>query len=400
MSCERRAPSARPAEANAALAPAACRSFSEHAVVEPRSRSCKPGASHAARSEGATVPHTTLARCAARHARVLGIALLAITPTVLAGNGPRATAAAPVPLGLALSAAAQGPQRAAALDQSAPAAHARPTLAVLKVAPTPSVQDAAMASGQLHDLAQIVDALDGQLIHALQSTRRFSVIARSDLDELLNEHDVQRLIGSDPARAFQMAGADYGLVLTLDDYRDQTAMMRSGLPGESDRIARANRVITISLVAKIYRVADGAVLESAAITHEIRKDLEYGTAPASAGIVERQFRDMLVAVAPELAGQATRAVLNRVFPARVLHVDNTQVTLSWGEGTTIAPGQVWRVMRTTLVEDYDFPGEYIEIEHEVARIRIVAVSPRTSTAAIVSGSGIERGNIARLDTGR
>lgn len=294
---------------------------------------------------------------------------------------------------LAPAAAAQVTEQPAA-----PASSVRPTLGVLKVAPTAAVQERLAGAGQLDDLAQIVEALDGQLINALQSTKRFTVIARSDLDELLNEHDLQRLVAGDPMRAFQVAGVDYGVVFTIDDYRDQTAMMRSGLPGESDRIARANREIHISLVAKIYSVADGSVFESAAIQYEIRKDLEYGTAPASTGVVDRQFRDMLIGVAPELAGHATRVVLERVFPARVLHIENNLATLSWGEGTAIEPGQVWRIMRTTIVEDYDFPGEFIEIEHEVGRVRIVSVSTRSSTAQVIEGSGIQRGNIARLDT--
>lgn len=273
----------------------------------------------------------------------------------------------------------------------------RPTLGVLKVAPTPAVQERLSRAGKLDDLAQIVEALDGQLINALQNTRRFSVIARSDLDELLNEHEIQRLTRDNPALVFQLAGVQYGVVFTIDDYRDETAMMRSSRPGESDRIARASRQINISLVAKIYAVGDGSVFESTATEHEIRKDLEYGTAPVSTGVVDKQFRDMLLGVAPQLAERAVRVVLNRVFPARVLHVQDNIATLSWGEGTTIAPGQVWRITRTTVVEDFDFPGEFIEIEHEIGRVRITSVATRSATAEIIEGSGLARGNIARLE---
>ncbi|MGP1345328.1 MAG: CsgG/HfaB family protein, partial [Phycisphaerales bacterium] len=162
-------------------------------------------------------------------------------------------------------------------------ASARPVMGVLRVRPTASVQQGASSAGHLDDLTRIVESLDPQLINALQATGKFTVIARSDLEEILNEHEIQRVIRDDPALAFRLAGVEYGVVFTIDGYQDETAIMRSNRPGESDRVARASRQINISLVATVYEVETGRVFETAAIEHEIRTDLEYGTAPAATG---------------------------------------------------------------------------------------------------------------------
>ena len=99
----------------------------------------------------------------------------------------------------------------AALLVAGSASAQRKTVAVSKVKINPSVETAAKAEQTLLSLQRVTEAIDGQMIDSLNGTRKFEVIARSDLDALMEE-------GGLTGAGLQPGEADYLVVPVVDDF--------------------------------------------------------------------------------------------------------------------------------------------------------------------------------------
>ena len=95
------------------------------------------------------------------------------------------------------------------------------TLGVGTVKVLPAVQEAANAKKL--SLGRVTQSLDSRLIAAFNETRKFKVLARSDLDAVMKEHQLQEsgLVNEETmVQAFKLAGANLVLVVTVDDFQD------------------------------------------------------------------------------------------------------------------------------------------------------------------------------------
>ena len=86
-------------------------------------------------------------------------------------------------------------------------------IGISDVKPTPAIVESVKKAGRANSLDRVVQALDSQLIDRVQSTRKFEVIARSDLASILKDADVT-------GGAFKVNGVDYLLVTSIDDFQD------------------------------------------------------------------------------------------------------------------------------------------------------------------------------------
>lgn len=285
----------------------------------------------------------------------------------------------------------------AAAPAGAQQSRTRPTLAIIGIEATDAARAAAQREGVEGSLDLVMDSLDGRLLASISGTRKFSVVARSDLERLLDEQDLQQVFAADPARALNMVGAQYGVVFRIDGFRDAYVQR---LTAEGDRVAQARRTVFVSVVATLYDIEAGTATESVTAEYADQPlNRDWGAMGAERAVVDDLMAGSLDAVASELAKDVTRSVLYRTFPARVALVENREVYLSWGDGTPIEPGQVWEIYDLTRVEDIDFPGEFMEIERMVGSVRIERVSPSNAAATVLENFGIERGAVARFVAG-
>src|SRR5579872_3328296 len=132
-----------------------------------------------------------------------------------------------------------------------------------KVKALPAVVDAAGTAGTSNSLQRVVEAMDSQLIDRFQNTRKFTVVSRSDLDQIMQE---QKLVASgnvdendaNAAQAFKLAGCKFLVVMTVDNFQDYTATATFQGIGESAH----KRIVQFSAVTKIYDTSTGKLLES------------------------------------------------------------------------------------------------------------------------------------------
>jgi curli biogenesis system outer membrane secretion channel CsgG len=258
----------------------------------------------------------------------------------------------------------------------------RKQLAVGKVKTSSSVTADASAKGSANSLLRVAEAIDGQLIDALNGTRKFEIIARSDLDSLLEE-------GAFTGAGLQVGGSDYLLVPVIDDYQD--LIERATFEGIGATAGK--RKIRLGMVARIYDSTSGKLIESANFQLD-NKNVEKLLATSSRN---GSFSDELLRkIAQEMGGKIANRVVDVIYPARVIALTGPQVTINRGDGTGIRVGQAWAVY--ALGEEMIDPdtGESLgQSEVKVGTVRIDRVSPKFSTGTISENYGVAKGFVVR-----
>ncbi|MDG2200328.1 MAG: CsgG/HfaB family protein, partial [Phycisphaerales bacterium] len=133
-------------------------------------------------------------------------------------------------VGLALMLGLLIPSTLAEANQSS-----KPRLAITKITATPSVMRQEAASQGTSVLEQVLEGTDGQLMNAMQQTRKFELVGRSDLAAILKEQDLAAsgLVNpADPqtARQFELAGVKYVATVSISNFEDITE--RATLEGQ------------------------------------------------------------------------------------------------------------------------------------------------------------------------
>ncbi len=86
-------------------------------------------------------------------------------------------------------------------------------LAVGQVKVSEALEEKALADGKLNSLERVIQMLDDKLTSALHTTRKFQILARSDVKSLLEE---QSLSGG------TIGNADYLAIASIGDFQDIT----------------------------------------------------------------------------------------------------------------------------------------------------------------------------------
>jgi curli biogenesis system outer membrane secretion channel CsgG len=122
------------------------------------------------------------------------------------------------------------------------------TLAVSSIKPTPSLAASVKPDKKL-EMGRIIESLDSQLIDRINATRKFDVVGRSDLSDVLKEQDLGASGNVDAktaAKAGKLTGAKYLLVTTVDDFQDYVEKATFEGTGRS----ATKRVFRLSVVGK------------------------------------------------------------------------------------------------------------------------------------------------------
>ncbi|MDX2110730.1 MAG: CsgG/HfaB family protein [Verrucomicrobiota bacterium] len=271
---------------------------------------------------------------------------------------------------------------AATLPLAAQNAPGLKTIGISDVKPTPALVTSVKKAGTENSLDRVTQALDSQLIDRVHNTRKFEVIARSDLASVLKEND---FTGAD----FKVKGVNYILVTAVDDFQDYE---------ESAFFASLNktvkkRVIRFSAVGKVYDAESGKLLESTNFqinNRDIDEPLQNSTRSGELS------DELLLDITRKMADKIANRVVDVIYPAKIVAKQDKQVTLNRGDGTGIAIGQVWEVF--ALGEEMIDPDTGQSLgrdEVSVGKVKVVRVLPKTASAEILEDLGITKNAIVR-----
>ena len=273
---------------------------------------------------------------------------------------------------------------AAATQAPAPAAATLKALAISKVKATPAILSDAATEGRRNSIDRMSQALDGQLISAIQQTRKFTVLARSDADALIEENAAS-------GQAFAFGKSDLTLVVTIDDFQDFTQTATFATLGKT----ATKRVIRFAAVAKLYETATNKLVETANFQEQnLDTEEELANSTSSGGELSDS---LLLALTRRMSEKIAQRVADVAFPARILAKTGKIVTINRGDGTGIAAGQLWEVFAVgEELIDPDTGASLGREELSVGRVRIQRVTPRTAQGEVTGEDlGIDRGAIVR-----
>ncbi len=283
---------------------------------------------------------------------------------------------------------------AALLPVLASAQEGKATLAVSSIKPTPSLAASVKPDKKL-EMGRIIESLDSQLIDRINATRKFDVVGRSDLNDVLKEQELGASGNVDAktaAQAGKLTGAKYLLVTTVDDYQDYVEKATFEGTGR----AATKRVFRLSVVGKVYDASTGKLLESVNFQtgndafKQIQEERSYTVKDGELS------DDMMVAVSRDMAQKIANRIADVIFPAKVLLKRDKEVTINRGEGGGVAVGDTFNVyaLGEELI-DPDTKESLGREEAKVGRVKITQVNPKTSTAEILDDTGIDKGAILR-----
>src|SRR5437879_2897769 len=152
-------------------------------------------------------------------------------------------------------------QIAAAMLPALASAQEKATIAISSIKPTPSLEASVKPDKKL-EMGRIIESLDSQLIDRVNATRKFDVVGRSDLNDVIKEQDLGASGNVDTktaAKAGKLTGAKYLLVTTVDDFQDYVETATFEGTGRS----ATKRVFRFSVIGKVYDSSTGKLLESA-----------------------------------------------------------------------------------------------------------------------------------------
>ncbi|MDD5139914.1 MAG: CsgG/HfaB family protein [Verrucomicrobiales bacterium] len=283
---------------------------------------------------------------------------------------------------------------AAALLPALSSAQEKATIAISSIKPAPSLEASVKPDKKL-EMGRIIESLDSQLIDRVSATRKFDVVGRSDLKDVIKEQDLGASGNVDAktaAKAGKLTGAKYLLVTTVDDFQDYVETATFEGTGRSS----TKRVFRFSAIGKVYESSTGKLLESANFQtgNDAFKNISENR---SYSVKDGNLTDeMMVALSRDLAQKIANRVADVIFPAKIIARRDKEVTINRGEGGGVAIGEMFNVF--ALGEELIDPDTKESLGREevkVGKVKITQVNPKTSTAEILDDTGVDKGAVLR-----
>ena len=288
-------------------------------------------------------------------------------------------------------------------------AQEKATIAISSIKPTPALLDSANAKivtasqngakreamdfDLKQELNRIIESLDSQLIDRVNATRKFDVLSRSDMADIIKEQDLGASGNVDAktaAQAGKLTGAKYLLVCTVDDFDDYVEKAVFEGTGQT----ATKRVFRFSIVGKLYDSTTGKLIESA--------NFQTGNDEFKQIQMERSYTvksgelsdDMMVAIARSMAEKIANHIVDVIYPAKILIRRDNIVTINRGEGGGMKEGDLYNVFaQGEELKDPD-TGEVLGREEvKVGKVKITQVGAKTTQAEVMDDQGIDKGAV-------
>jgi hypothetical protein len=265
----------------------------------------------------------------------------------------------------------------------------RETIAVGAVKVTPAVSTKLSNAQKTLSAEQMSQSLMEQFNNSIQATRKFQVVVRSDLNDLITDDDKARALNPDKQKGFNLAETKYLTVLTVDDYDDQTQRLDQKLSNTT----LTKRTIRLSLITKVYETASGKLLESTSKSiSSTEAQQRFNEASTDAEITDALIRT----VVKDAADWAATQIVDVIFPVKIITKNDKSVTVNRGEGSGMVVDQVWRVFAVGKeLIDPDTKEVLGKEEAEIGKVRVTDVLPKFSKASILEDRGIAEGALLR-----
>jgi hypothetical protein len=271
----------------------------------------------------------------------------------------------------------------------------RDALAIAPVETSPGIAAAVAANTAGTSLQRVEQAFETRLNASLAETRKFTIVARRNLDAILKE---QTLSGSgfintkDPqtAQMLKVAGVKWLAVPRVIDFED---VVRTRTFDGLDRVA-SRRSVRFTVVVDVLDTTTGVVGATAQVvaTNSDLKDENLKALPQGSDPTEV----VLDAVATIAAKDVACRILSVAYPAKMISAGSDMVNFNRGQGGCVSQGETWRVFRPgEMMVDPDTGEKLGSNDIEVGALTVAEILPAYTRGRMISGVA-EVGDVLRL----
>ena len=230
-------------------------------------------------------------------------------------------------------------------------------------------------------MTRVVQSLSKKFQAALVQQRKFNVVARKDLAELIKEQDLSTSGGGiiDPSTAVEsgkVKGAAYSVVVEIDNFLDQTqtTTFADGTPGYRRRMQLAG-VLTVN------NSATSETLDATDLSVELKEPRSSDMQVRSDG---EESDQLLSAVGTEFAKRAALRTVDVVFPIKVITREEKTVTINRGDSAGFKIGDKLEAYGPTKLKKDDDSGRMLKIKGlKLGAVAISNIDTETCQAEVI-----------------
>lgn len=280
----------------------------------------------------------------------------------------------------------------AAAPEEAPAPPTKASLAVMPFNYTAELLEREDGVLRLAVRTLTTSAFTNKFVTALVKTRKFDVVERQRVDDILNEVQLSQSGMTSKQRAIkagQMIGADYFLTGEISVFSITTTWAEIPFTKKSQRTIEARIIVDMRIVDTRSSKVVAADKGEARWTQKTMFPNRFESAELPA--------DMIDTLERTLCDDLTLKTIDGVYPIKIIGITGGEVSLNRGDGGGLAPGLVLDVFLTgDEMVDPD-TGESLGFEElKVGRVQVSEILPRFSKATVVSGAAkLVKGAICR-----
>lgn len=274
---------------------------------------------------------------------------------------------------------------------------AKSRIAVTKVSASKSLVNDLNTKGGIKSLNRILESMNDNLSVAIQNTRRFEVLTRSDIDAVIAEQDFAQSGNADISdkrlpKSGMIKGAEYIVTVAVDDYQDYTRKRTFKTIGETTEF----RTLRYGAIVKIIDATSGSIKESANFTISNQDVVSERAEDETSG--GSQSDALISKMARTMCSNMANKIADIIFPPKILAVSGKIATFNRGDGAGVSIGDEYNVFAAGEDMIDEDTGENLGAEELlIGKIKVVSVAPKFSKGEIVGGNnGISKGNILRI----
>lgn len=265
------------------------------------------------------------------------------------------------------------------------AAAARPTVAVLPFSMDKRVvltDGRNVVSGVVEDQSTL---LTNELVHQLVATRKFDVLERSRVDDLVKEKQFQESDYASPDEAPKIAkllGADYFVLGRIDDFDVESE--EKTIPYSTQTYIQQEA--DIDLYLRIIDARTGKIVAAEKFQSEAKLRVNPNKKNQNVG------KDLIVQATQEMVSRIT----NAVYPVKVAKVDGKTLYLNRGADGNLKVGDLLSIFsQGDAVTDKD-TGEVLgNTENAVAQATVTSVEARFTKAELQGEASVKEGMLVK-----
>lgn len=261
---------------------------------------------------------------------------------------------------------------------------AKPTIAVLDF----SVVSKAVRLGpdfmEIKWAEQNSDILTSDLITSLVNSRKFDVVERDRMGEVMQEKDFISMTQDQAMQLGDLLGADYFVMGQIELV--EASLSKKKIPYTEDRY-KVDLFGRMVVNVRIVDTRGGKIVAAQKINESLAQS---GGGSALAFLETLKEKAVL---------EIVNNVVDGVFPVKVMKVQGEEIYLNRGEGASFKVGGIMIVyLEGEKLIDPDTGENLGSTEIEVAQLKVAEILPKFSKANLVSGdvSQIKVGSVCRL----